>query len=108
VPAQHYPYLALPVRWRMGKEPEVAEPRGTAMAKYMYCLGYRKDVDLRWAEDWYLGHHTREGKQLPGLMRYVTYRRRRLPRLDECRPEVADRWLCRPSIPTAGLSRRSG
>lgn len=104
VPAQHYPYLAMPIRWRTGKEPEAPEPQGTAMAKYMYFFGYPKQANLRASEDWYLGHHTREGKQLPGLLRYLTYRHLPIPDLAAYLPEAATFYrfteLCFDSIET--------
>lgn len=88
-PFQHYRYLSLPIEWRTGREPLAPEPSGTSMAKYMYFFGYRPEADIRDSEDWYLGHHTREGKQLPGLMRYVTYRHVPMPRLASFIPEAA-------------------
>jgi hypothetical protein len=39
-----------------------------------YCLRYAPGVSWAEGEDWYLGHHTREGKQLPGMKHYKTWR----------------------------------
>ena len=46
-------------------------------------------MDVRLGEEWYLGHHTREGKQLPGIQTYITWRRRPLARLADFIPEIA-------------------
>jgi hypothetical protein len=87
-PAPQYRYMSLPIEWSQGKPPDIPEPETTKMAKFMYFFGYRDGVELRHAEDWYLGHHTREGKQLPGIMRYVTWRRRPLPQLSQYLPDA--------------------
>lgn len=39
-----------------------------------YCIAYRPCVTVAAGEDWYLGHHTREGKQLPGMKYYRMWR----------------------------------
>ena len=74
-PPQHYPYATLPIEWRTGKRPLVAQVDGHDLWRYVYFFNYRDDVPYADGEDWYLGHHTREGKQLPGLAHYVTWRR---------------------------------
>ena len=74
-PPQHYQHMGLPIEWSTGKRPDVAEPTGEDMWRFVYFFRYRDDVTFDDGEDWYLGHHTREGKQLPGVMRYVTWRR---------------------------------
>lgn len=76
VPAAHYPHMARPLDWSAGHRPVVPEPDGHDMWRYVYFFNYRDGVPLDDGEDWYLGHHTREGKQLPGLVHYVTWRRR--------------------------------
>lgn len=89
VPPQQYPYLAMPIVWRTGRVPDVPAPQTANLARYIYFFKYRDDVDTRLGEDWYLGHHTREGKQLPGIQTYITWRRRPLPGLDKFIPEIA-------------------
>lgn len=74
-PPQHYPYASLPVDWSRGHRPRAPEPDGHDLWRYVYFFNYRPEVPLEDGEDWYLGHHTREGKQLPGLVHYVTWRR---------------------------------
>lgn len=82
VPAQQHPYATEPIAWK--NEPPVAgEPTGDAdLWRYVYFFRYGDDVPWTDGEDWYLGHHTREGRQLPGLRRYVTWRRHQLGQLD--------------------------
>lgn len=77
VPAQQHPYFTLPVDWKSGRRIEVPEPTGEDLYRYVYFFAYRDEVSFDAGEDWYLGHHTREGRQLPGLVRYLTWRRRR-------------------------------
>lgn len=74
-PFQHLPYATLPVEWKLGRRPSVPEPTGEDLFRYVYMFRYRDGVSFDEGEDWYLGHHTREGKQLPGLVRYLTWRR---------------------------------
>lgn len=74
-PFQHLPYATMSVDWKTGSRPSVAEPTGEDLFRYVYMFRYREDVTFDEGEDWYLGHHTREGKQLPGLVRYLTWRR---------------------------------
>lgn len=74
-PPQHYPYATMPIEWSTGKRPEVPEVDGHDLWRYVYFFSYRDGVPHSDGEDWYLGHHTREGKQLPGLAHYVTWRR---------------------------------
>ena len=77
VPAQQYPYLGERVSWK-DAPPTSGEPGDSPdLWRYVYFFRYRDDVSWPDGEDWYLGHHTREGKQLPGLRRYVTWLRRR-------------------------------
>jgi hypothetical protein len=70
-PPQHYKYMTLPLWWPNG----APEPDDTAEIFIdSYCIAYRPDISLATGEDWYLGHHTREGKQLPGMKHYRTWR----------------------------------
>lgn len=75
-PPQHIPYLDQPINWKHGHGPERREPTGDDLFRYTYFFGYRPDVTWEDGEDWYIGHHTREGKQLPNLVHYVTWHRR--------------------------------
>jgi hypothetical protein len=89
VPPQQYPFMGMPIVWRTGKPPDIPAPQTASLARYMYFFRYRDDVDIRLGEEWYLGHHTREGKQLPGIQTYITWKRRPIPGLEDFIPEVA-------------------
>ncbi len=94
VPPQQYPYLNMPMVWRTGRPADIPVPETTTLVKYMYFFRYRDDVDIRLGEEWYLGHHTREGKQLPGIQTYITWRRRSIPGLENFIPEIAKFYRC--------------
>lgn len=70
-PQQQYKYMTLPLWWPKGP-PEADDNEEIFIDSY--CIGYRPDVTFATGEDWYLGHHTREGKQLPGMKHYRTWR----------------------------------
>ena len=72
-PPQHYKYMPLQLEWPKGP-PEVDDTAEIFVLSY--CLSYSPDVTFAQGEDWYLGHHTREGKQLPGMKHYRTWRTR--------------------------------
>jgi hypothetical protein len=77
VPAQQHPYATESITWKT-VPPPAGEPGDTDdLWRYVYFFRYKDGVPWVEGEDWYLGHHTREGRQLPGLRRYVTWRRRR-------------------------------
>ena len=80
VPPQHYKYMTLPMWWPHG-QPIVDE--NIEIFIHTYVFSYRDDIETADAEDYYLGHHTREGKQLPGMQHYKTWKSIRVP-------EVAD------------------
>ena len=73
---QQYKYMTLPLWWPKGR-PEVDEDAEIFIDSY--CLLYPPTISLTIGEDWYLGHHTREGKQLPGMKHYKTWRTIRVP-----------------------------
>lgn len=75
-PPQHIPYLDQPIAWKHGHGPQRREPTGDDLVRYTYFFRYREDVSWEDGEDWYIGHHTREGKMLPNLVHYVTWHRR--------------------------------
>lgn|GEM_PF-5873957 len=75
-PPQHISYQHLPIAWKHGHGPVRREPTGNDLFRYTYFFAYRQDVSWEDGEDWYLGHHTREGKQLSNLVHYVTWHRR--------------------------------
>lgn len=75
-PQQQYKYMTLPLWWPQGR-PEVDDAEEIFINSY--CLFYAAGVSLADGEDWYLGHHTREGKQLPGMKHYKTWRTIRVP-----------------------------
>jgi hypothetical protein len=94
-PPQHYPYATMPLDWRLGRAPEVDEPDGQDLWRYVYFFSYPGDLSFAAGEDWYLGHHTREGKQLPGLVRYTTSKRLGPPRPDHGDPARSAREFVR-------------
>jgi len=76
VPVQQYKYAALPPNF-VGGEPHFDEVDDTFLDIYM--LNYK--VPVADGEDWYLGHHTREGKiskQL-GNRHYQTWKTIKVP-----------------------------
>lgn len=77
VPAQHYRYITLPLNWPQGA-PEVDEDAEIFINTY--CISYGK-IGFARAEDWYIGHHTREGKQLPGMKHYRTWKALKVPEI---------------------------
>jgi hypothetical protein len=72
-PPQHYKYMTLPLNWTSGA-PKVEEPRLEDFYIDTYFLFYGPDVSSVDGEEWYLGHHTREGKQFPGMKHYKTWK----------------------------------
>ena len=78
VPAQQYPFISESITWH-SEPPTAGEPDDGDLWRYVYFFRYRDDVPWSDGESWYLGHHTREGRQLPGLRRYLTWRRRQDP-----------------------------
>ncbi len=75
-PQQHYKYMTLPLMWPKGR-PEVDEEAEIFIN--CYCLAYKPKITTTDGEDWYLGHHTREGKQAPGMKHYRTWKTIRVP-----------------------------
>ncbi len=69
-PPEQYKYMTLPLRWPNG-EPEVDLSAEIFMNSY--AINYPEDIPLAIGEDWYVGHHNREGKQLPGMKHYKTW-----------------------------------
>jgi hypothetical protein len=89
VPPQQYPYMSMPMLWRKGRPADIPVPETSVLVRYMYFFRYKDGADIRQGEDWYLGHHTREGKQLPGIQTYVTWRRKPIAGLAGHIPELA-------------------
>ena len=87
-PQQQYKYMTMPVWWPKGR-PEADETAEIFVDTY--CLAYRDDVSVTDGEDWYLGHHTREGKQLPGMMHYQTWKAIPVPE-DPGSPINPNKW----------------
>jgi len=75
-PPQHYKYMSLQLWWPHGV-PEVDDEEEAFIDSY--CFFYTPRISRADGEDWYLGHHTREGKQLPGMRHYRTWRTIRTP-----------------------------
>ena len=71
VPPEHYKYIAWPIQWRGGVPPEIEDGGDTVL--YSYFVRRPSHVSTAEADDWYLGHHTREGKQMPSLKHYKTW-----------------------------------
>lgn len=70
-PPQQYKYMTLPLWWPAGR------PKVDINAEIFidsYCIQYNPKFSEDIGEDWYLGHHTREGKQLPGMIHYKTWK----------------------------------
>jgi hypothetical protein len=70
-PYPQYKYMTLPLWWPKGR-PTVNDNEPIFIDSY--CILYAPGVSFQDGEDWYLGHHTREGKQLPGMRHYRTWR----------------------------------
>jgi hypothetical protein len=88
VPHQHYKYITLPLLWPKGR-PQVDENEEIFIDSY--CLRYAPGVSWAEGEDWYLGHHTREGKQLPGMRHYKTWRTIHVPERTDL-PLEPNKW----------------
>jgi len=87
-PPQHYKYMTLQLWWPRGR-PEIDENEEIFIDSY--CLFYAPHISFADGEDWYLGHHTREGKQLPGMRHYRTWRMIRVPE-EPGSPLKPNRW----------------
>jgi len=88
-PNQQYKYMALPLWWPKGR-PQVDDNEPVFINSY--CFSYRSDVSFQDGEDWYLGHHTREGKQIPGMRHYRTWRTIRVSEQPDS-PLKPNRWV---------------
>lgn len=89
VPYQQYKYMSLPLSWPKGR-PEVDEDEELFINSY--SLLYAGDIAWSQGEDWYLGHHTREGKQLSGMRHYKTWRVVRIPGLPDDSILKLNKW----------------
>ncbi|MGH8598233.1 MAG: hypothetical protein ACREXT_16390 [Gammaproteobacteria bacterium] len=87
-PPQHYKYISLQLWWPKGR-PESDEAEEIFIDSY--CFFYAPKIKFADGEDWYLGHHTREGKQLPGMRHYRTWPTIRVPD-DPSAPFQLNRW----------------
>jgi len=87
-PPQHYKYITLPLLWPKGR-PQVDENEEIFIDSY--CLRYAPGVSWAEGEDWYLGHHTREGKQLPGMKHYMTWKTIHIPEQPDS-PLKPNKW----------------
>ena len=87
-PPEHYKYMTLPLWWPRGR-PQIDENEPIFIDSY--CLLYRPDLTFAQGEDWYLGHHTREGKQLPGMKHYRTWKTIHVPE-EPGLPVQPNRW----------------
>jgi hypothetical protein len=97
-PPRHVPYLQLPVEWKTSRAVP-AEATDDDLWRYVYFFRYKPEVAWDTGEEWYVGHHTREGKQLPGLRRYETWARalwpgRRLARAEQLNGSIRYTELC--------------
>ncbi len=78
-PPEHYKYMTLPMWWPHG-QPVIDEYEEIFI--HTYVFSYREDIGTADAEDYYLGHHTREGKQLPGMQHYQTWKSIPVPEVE--------------------------
>ena len=88
-PQQQYKYMTLQLWWPKGR-PVIDEDEEIFIDSY--CFSYPPGISLVDGEDWYLGHHTREGKQLPGMKHYRTWRTIRVPE-ELGSPLKPNRWV---------------
>jgi hypothetical protein len=88
-PPQHYKYMTLQLWWPKGV-PEIDEDEEIFVDSY--CFFYAPKISFADGEDWYLGHHTREGKQLPCMRHYRTWRTIRVPE-EPGSPLKPNRWV---------------
>jgi hypothetical protein len=88
-PPQHYKYITLQLNWTGGR-PRIEEPEEIFIDTYF--LFYRPDISTADGEDWYLGHHTREGKQAPGMKHYKTWKAIKVPS-DPGSPLRLNKWF---------------
>ena len=88
-PYQHYKYMTLPLWWPKGR-PQVDENEEIFIDSY--CILYGPGISWADGEDWYLGHHTREGKQLSGMRHYRTWRVVRVPEPPAGSPLKPNTW----------------
>ncbi len=87
-PPQHYKYMSLQLEWPKGP-PEIDYDAEIFIDSY--CFAYGPKVTFQQGEDWYLGHHTREGKQLPGMKHYRTWKTIRVPE-EQGAPFQPNKW----------------
>ena len=89
VPPQHYKYITLQLMWPKGL-PSVDPNEDIFIDTYFFQ--YIPGIPWWVGEDWYLGHHTREGKQLPGMRHYRTWRVIHIKDLPLDLPIKPNRW----------------
>jgi len=70
-PQEQYKYMTLPLLWPSGR-PQIEDTGDLLVDSYYFS--YRPGLSIADGEDWYLGHHTREGKQLSGVKHYKTWK----------------------------------
>ena len=87
-PQEQYKYMSLQLMWPKGR-PEVDDTAEIFINSY--CILYPSGISIADGEDWYLGHHTREGKQLPGMQHYRTWRTIRVPESTDA-PLRPNKW----------------
>jgi hypothetical protein len=88
-PPEQYQYITLPIMWSKGR-PEVDDTEDFVV--YSYFFNYRQDISIADGEDWYLGHHAREGKQLPGMKYYRTWKAIKVPE-ERNSPLRPNKWV---------------
>lgn len=70
VPPQQYKYMTMQLNWPSGV-PKIKDTENINIGTYLFS--YNK-VTPEVFDDWYLGHHTREIKQVPGVSHYLTWK----------------------------------
>jgi len=97
VPIQQYKYMNNPLNFT-GGDPEWVDDDD--FLYWVYFFNYRTDISIadskEWiteGEDWYLGHHVREGKIMKqlGKRHYKTWKTLRVPS-ESASPLLRDRW----------------
>jgi hypothetical protein len=106
VPVQQYNKMALPTKYAGGppahREYHLEDSEDTVIDVYFF--NYRDDIPFVEGEDWYLGHHTREGRHAKqvGVKHYQTWKTIRVPEDSLLHPNRFYR-LTELGLPLAGF-----
>ena len=91
VPPQQYRYMSQPLKWSKG-EPKLPDADETLFLVYFFY--YNPDISVADGEDWYLGHHAREGKlkKLVGRKHYLAWKTLHVPEEPDS-PLKPNKWF---------------